>query len=150
GFAKLNFVFQDARAHLISNLIVVGLLNVSLFLGLFRLWKRRSEIREAPFLLFGFTGILLSAPFAPPIDADSMRAYAATFPFLVSITGFGMVGFFGLKPQAEKIPERTFLAILMFLSAGLILIVVLGPRFVRKSVSHALSQVQKACPAGEK
>jgi hypothetical protein len=150
GFAKVNFLFQDFREHLVLNLIVVGLLNVSLFCGLFRLWKRRSESREASFLLFAFTGILLSAPFAPPIDADSMRAYAATFPFLILITAFGMAGLFGLKPQGEKMPERTVLPMLISLSAGLILIAVLGPWFVRGRVRHAFSQVQKVCPAGEK
>ena len=41
GFAKLNFLFQDAREHLIVNLIVIVLLNACLFFGLFRLWKRR-------------------------------------------------------------------------------------------------------------
>jgi hypothetical protein len=150
GFAKLNFVFQDARVHLLLNLTVVSLLNICLFFGLFRLWKRRSENREASFLLFAFTGILLSAPFAPPIDADSMRAYAATFPFLILITAFGMAGLFGLKPQGEKMPERTVLAMLLFLSAGVISVAVLGPWFVREKVPHAFSQAQKTCPSGEK
>ncbi len=150
GFAKLNFLFQEAREHLILNLIVVILLNACLLFGLFRLWKPRTEIKEAPFLLLSFVGILLSAPFAPPIDADSMRAYAATFPFLVLITSFGMTGLFGIKLQSEKIPEHTCLAMLICLSAGLILIVVLGPWCVRGRVPHAFSQVPKVCPAGEK
>src|SRR5262249_8951307 len=81
---------------------------------------------------------------------DSMRAYAATFPFLALITGFGMTGLVGVKPQDEKIPERTFLAMLIFLSAGLISVTVLGPWFVRGRVSRAFSEVQKVCPAGEK
>jgi hypothetical protein len=151
GFAKLNFFFQDARAHLILSLIVVGLLNICLFFGLFRLWKRRSEIREAPFLLFAFMGILLSAPFAPPIDADSMRAYAATFPFVVLVTGFGMTGLLGrLKPQGEKIPESSSLGMVIFLSAGLISVAVLGPWFVRGRVADAFLRIQKVCPAGER
>ncbi len=150
GFAKLNFVFQDARAHLISNLIVVSLLNVCLFLGFFRLWKRRSEVTEASFLLFAFAGILLSAPFAPPIDADSMRAYAATFPFLILITAFGMTELFGLKQQYEKIPERTFLVMVIVLSGGLISLAIVSPYLVRGRVAHAFSQVRRVCPAGEK
>jgi hypothetical protein len=135
---------------LISNLIVIGLLNACLFFGVFRLWKSHAEIREAPFLLIAFAGILLSTPFAPPIDADSMRAYAATFPFLVIITSLGLTGLFGLKPQRDKIPERTFVAMLICVSAGLILLAVLGPWFVRGKGPHVFSQVQTVCPAGEK
>src|SRR5262249_51122551 len=66
------------------------------------------------------------------------------------ITSFGMAGVFGLKPQGEKIPERTVLAMLIFFSAGGIFIAVLGPWFVRGRVHDALSQAQKVCPAGEK
>jgi hypothetical protein len=36
---------------------------------------------ESALLLAGAAGILLSLPFAPPWDADGMRAYAATMPF---------------------------------------------------------------------
>jgi hypothetical protein len=101
-------------------------------------------------LLFTFIGIWLSAPFVPPIDADSMRAYAATFPFLVCITSFGMVSLFGFKSQSETIPEPTCLTMLICLSAGLVLIAVLGPWCVRGRIPHTFSQVQKECPAGEK
>jgi len=150
GFAKLNLLFQNTREYLIINLLLIVLLNTCLFFGLFRLWKRYTEIREAPFLLFTFIGIWLSAPFVPPIDADSMRAYAATFPFLVCITSFGMVSLFGFKLQSERIPERTCLTMLICLSAGLVLIAVLGPWCVRGRVPHAFSQLQQVCPTGEK
>jgi len=61
-----------------------------------------------------------------------------------------MTGLFGLKPQYEKIPERTFLAMLIFLPAGLVSVAALGPWFVRGRVPHAFSQAQKVCLAGEK
>ena len=150
GFAKLNFLFQEAREYLIVNLIVIGLLDVCLFFGLFRLWKGHSAIKEALFLLCAFAGIWLSVLGAPPIDADAMRVYAATFPFLVCITSFGMVGLSGLKQQCVKIPERPCLTMLICLSAGIVSIVVLGPWYARGSVSHVFSQGQKGCPAGEK
>jgi hypothetical protein len=40
-------------------------------------------------LLVALLGILLSVPFVPPIDADLMRAYAATIPVTAAIAGVG-------------------------------------------------------------
>jgi len=37
-----------------------------------------------------WAGILLSVPFVPPWDADNMRAYAATLPFVVALPVMGM------------------------------------------------------------
>jgi hypothetical protein len=150
GFAKLNFLFQDSREQLMLNLIVVILLNVCLFAGLARLWKWRSELREARFLLFAFIGILLSAPLVPPIDADSMRAYAATFPFIAVITGIGIAALSGLRFRSEITPAPPVHSMVVFLSAGVILIAVLGPWSVRGAMSHAYPQVQKLCPANER
>jgi hypothetical protein len=150
GFAKLNFLFQDSREHLMLNLVLVILLNVCLFAGLGRLWKWRGKVREARFLLLAFIGILLSAPFAPPVDADSMRAYAATFPFIAVITGIGMAALSGLRLRSETTPTPAVHSTVVFVSAGVILIAVLGPWSVRGGMSHAYPQVQKPCPATEK
>jgi len=38
-----------------------------------------------------WAGILLSVPFAPPWDADNMRAYAATIPFLAGLPLMGLL-----------------------------------------------------------
>ena len=151
GFAKLNFLFQEAREYLMVNAIMVVLLNVCLFAGLARLWKWRAEAREARFLLIAFIGILLSAPFAPPVDADSMRAYAATFPFIAVITGIGMAALSGLRLRSETTPAPAVHSTVVFVSAGVVLIAVLGPWSVRGGMSHdAYPQVQKPCPATEK
>jgi hypothetical protein len=45
---------------------------------------------DASILLSGGLGVSLSLPFAPPWDADSMRAYAVTIPFLALIGGAGV------------------------------------------------------------
>jgi hypothetical protein len=150
GFAKFNFLFQDFREHLILNLIVVSLLNLCLFAGVFRLWKCRAEIKEARLLLFAFTGIVLSAPFVPPIDADSMRAYAATFPFVALITGIGMASVFGLGPWREAAAEGPVIPIAAILSASVISIALLGPSAVRGAGTQANFELQKLCSANEK
>ena len=150
GFAKLNFLFQEAREYLTVNVIMVVLLNICLFAGLARLWKWRAEAPEARFLLIAFIGILLSAPFAPPVDADSMRAYAATFPFIAVITGIGMAALSGLRLRSETTLAPAVHSTIVFVSAGVILIAVLGPWSVRGGMSHGYPQVQKPCPATEK
>lgn len=150
GFAKVTFLFQDAREHLVTNLMVIAALNVCLFYGLWYLWNSRSEMREAGVLIVAFVGMWLSAPFVPPIDADSMRAYAATFPVVLILTSIGVVSLFGVRSQQVRLPERTSLAMLVGLSAGLISLAVLGPWYVRGTLPRQLVEVEKACAAGER
>jgi hypothetical protein len=149
GFAKVTSLFQDAREHLGINLMVIAALNVCLWYGLWRLWKSRSEVREAGVLICLFAAMWLSAPFVPPIDADSMRAYAATFPVVLILTSIGVVGLFGVGWQQVRVPERTSLALSIGLSAALILLAVLGPWYVRGTLPRQTVQLQKACAAGE-
>ena len=150
GFAKLNFVFQDARAHLIVNLIVVSLLNVCLFSGLLYLWRRRVNIRVAPFLLCAFAGIVLSAPFAPPIDSDSMRAYAATFPIVALVTAFGITALSGVNQRFGNPGKHSCRGTVICLSAGLVLVAIVGPWVVRGNLDGGFFQTQKVCLASEK
>ncbi len=42
------------------------------------------------FFLLSFIGICLSIPFAPPIDSNRMRVYAATIPFFVAIPAIAL------------------------------------------------------------
>src|SRR5262249_12832135 len=112
-------------------------------------WKKRFARQDAYFLLLAFAGILLSAPFVPPIDADSMRAYSATFPVVVSITAVGIARLCGVKAHGDSIPDGTVRMMLISLSAGVILVAVLGPWLVRGSAHEAFSQTRNACPVGE-
>lgn len=50
------------------------------------------------FLLATFIGIALSIPFAPPIDSNRMRVYAATIPFFVAIPSIGLSSLISLIP----------------------------------------------------
>jgi hypothetical protein len=131
------------------NLIIAAMLNVCLFLGLLQLWKQRFARQDARFLLFAFAGVLLSAPFAPPIDADSMRAYSATFPIVVAITAVGIARLCGVKAHNDSNPDGAVQMMLIPLSAVVILLAVLGPWFVRGSAHEAFSETGNACPVGE-
>jgi hypothetical protein len=50
------------------------------------------------FLLAAFIGIVLSIPFAPPIDSNRMRVYAATIPFFIAIPSIGLASLVDLIP----------------------------------------------------
>jgi hypothetical protein len=58
--------------------------------GLFFLLRVRSP--GSALLLWGIAGIVASAPFAPPWDADLMRVYAATMPFMLALPALGLAG----------------------------------------------------------
>ncbi len=57
---------------------------------------------ERSFHFFAFLGILLSIPFAPPIDSNRMRVYAATIPF------FAVLPALGLASLCQYIPWKIF------------------------------------------
>ncbi len=44
----------------------------------------------SPLLLWTTAGIVASTPFAPPWDADLMRVYAATMPFMLALPAVGL------------------------------------------------------------
>ncbi len=56
--------------------------------GLFTLIPAREP--ESGLLVWAGAGILASVPFAPPWDADLMRAYAATMPFMLAFPAVGL------------------------------------------------------------
>lgn len=47
--------------------------------------------RSARFILACAIGMMASVPFVPPWDADGMRAYATTIPYLAIIPAFGLL-----------------------------------------------------------
>jgi hypothetical protein len=64
-------------------------LNGLMIAGSVVLWRNR----RTPFALLNiaaWTGILLSVPFVPPWDADNMRAYAATIPWVIALPALGL------------------------------------------------------------
>jgi hypothetical protein len=58
-------------------------------LALAALVRGRRESRYS-LLLFATAGVVASVPFVPPLDADSMRAYAASVPVLGVVMGVGI------------------------------------------------------------
>ena len=64
-------------------------LNALMVAGTVVLWRKRRK-PLALLTIVAWAGILLSVPFVPPWDADNMRAYAATLPFVVALPMMGL------------------------------------------------------------
>ena len=64
-------------------------LNALMVAGTVVLWRNRRK-PLALLTIVAWAGILLSVPFVPPWDADNMRAYAATLPFVVALPMMGL------------------------------------------------------------
>jgi hypothetical protein len=64
----------------LNGLMVAGLLVMS----------RNCHRRLVRLQVAAWAGILLSVPFVPPWDADNMRAYAATLPFIAALPMLGL------------------------------------------------------------
>lgn len=84
-FRPWIFVGSDSLRWTLNLLSVIGVV-ASLFTFRRNVFSR--------FLTVGATGILLSVPFAPPWDADGMRAYAATLPVSGALVGWGVTVLF--------------------------------------------------------
>lgn len=104
-------------------------------------------------LLFSWLGVLASVPFVPPWDADLMRAYAATLPFMLLPAAWGsaslLAWFWGETWSGEE--ERASLggrAGGLLLSAGIALLLLILPMVFRPQ-EQAARLPAIACPEGE-
>jgi hypothetical protein len=83
---------------------------ILLVIGLFFCIKD-FKIPLRSFFLFAFLGICLSIPFAPPIDSNRMRVYAATMPFFTAIPAIGLASLCGYLPwkflKSRELPEQS-------------------------------------------
>ena len=106
--------------------------------------RRRSD---SGLILSGVVGVALSLPFAPPWDADSMRAYAVTIPFFALISGSGATALItlgrwlrrrGAPPQTEtgSTPESSSVCLVTTAGALLCCLYIL-PALVRYALPHA-------------
>jgi hypothetical protein len=109
----------------------------------------RHERRD--FILFAAAlGILLSVPFVPPWDADRMRVYAASIPFLAVFPAVGAAFILEIPGRVQLNPGKTrelgggMLPVLSLLLVGL---VILGPFIVKLTARPAVYR-ETTCPDG--
>jgi hypothetical protein len=98
------------------------ILYVCTFLGILRLFQMRSSFGY--FLLSVFAGILISIPFAPPID-DGIRALTATIPFsaLILAMPFAQI----TVTNADAVDSGFKQWLLSGYTLGLIVLCTIGP-----------------------
>jgi hypothetical protein len=100
---------------------------------------RRHREHRYTLLLFGVAGVILSVPFVPPVDADWMRAYAASLPLLAVLLGVGGGAIAARLPFPPKntMERRDHPGALLGASAALLLLTVgaVSLRVLRRSVS---------------
>jgi hypothetical protein len=121
------FWFNDYIFSFIDNLKANFVLQLLSLVALFGCYRQRQE-PTASLTLTVTLGILASVPFVPPWDADSMRAYAATLPFLALLPALGLA-FLTKKMESEplvKVPTQDntsqFLVIFSVLLAGFVFV----------------------------
>ena len=132
----LSQVFFDNPFAFLNRVFYRGIVFIFLLLTFFQLYNSARGIKENnnSFLLFIFAGVFASVPFAPPWDANSMRAYAATLPFTMVIHALGFstfVSWFFKKNMVSSLSNQviktryyfiTLLVSLFLLFAGPLLV----------------------------
>ncbi len=101
------------------------------------------------FFLASFIGIVLSIPFAPPIDSNRMRVYAATIPFFVAIPSIGLSSLVNLLPWKffhMKESENQPLIPVKVLSTLMVLMMTVIPLIPFKTASPEIPPVLACSP----
>jgi hypothetical protein len=115
-------------------------------------WSRRSPIYSL--LLAGIAGVLASVSLVPPIDADSMRAYAATIPVTACLVaaGIGIFGkVFGSNPENRVAAiEQDSLDLSLSLSIALVGICIVLPPLLPPFERPPVQNKNLTCAPGDR
>ena len=152
-FAPVNGAFSFLRLVYVQNNIPDRILWVLLGTGLLTAFVKYKQ-KKYGLLLAGFAGIFLSLTFVPPTEADDMRIYAVTMPFVFYVISTGAVvpvSFFEKFLVSTKREEEIGAppGILSPLTFGVLLTCLFGPP-VLMAVGHSPKfEVPSACPSGQ-
>ncbi len=132
-------------------LLIWGLVSIAL-INAVRNFKKPFNI----FLILIFIGILISTPFAPPIDSGAMRTYAATIPLLYLLPTQGIellnkkiMRLLKKKEINQEITNDQMHPLIISLSALLVLAICLGPvvnHFIHPPENQLLTTSQDCNP----
>jgi hypothetical protein len=145
AFGFINFNFFGILNFLEMRWVLLGISVLGL-LGCIR----RARDPQASLVLASTIGILASVPFAPPIDSDAMRVYAATIPFAAIWVALGLYTLFrGGKCLGEPHPPLVEGPALSPVFTGLVfaLFCFLSPILV-KGFSRPTQVPKVVCPSG--
>ncbi|MGH8562307.1 MAG: hypothetical protein ACRES4_10115, partial [Nevskiales bacterium] len=106
--------------------------------------------REMPYsmILAMVVGVVLSVPFVPPIDSDSMRIYAATIPLTALLVALG-VAFFLPRHGAKELPGGYVSPRIAASYGALMILVTFAGSITIKLLNEPAAYQSRACPAGQ-
>ncbi len=146
-----NYSFIAGTRKTVGDILFWFVLNLLLFVALWQFIKKNKE--PLPSLMLAiFLGILLSLPFAPPVDSKFMEKYAASIPLFSALAPLGLMALLQRFPkwqQWEKpdAAETPFSPVLIFTGSFLALLMI-GPLFVRLFPNEPKIQAM-TCPADQ-
>lgn len=154
GNSLFGFINGD-RQNEMKTSVIIGCLGLYLLClpGFYHLIRKRHEPLMG-LLIAGWLGIFLSVPFAPPNDADRMRAYSATLPFIAILPALGPETIFGWikiknTPDEPAIRgKQNWLNTPMLTDLVFILLLAAGGLFL-KTNAPGMEKADFTCEAGE-
>ncbi|MBD1806562.1 hypothetical protein H6F98_14010 [Microcoleus sp. FACHB-SPT15] len=146
-----EFLFKDYVFSFIPDLktnFFLQILSAIALLNSFRCWREPN----ASLMVVATLGILASVPCVPPWDADAMRAYAATMPFLATLPALG-IEFIAKNLELHQpvtVPTKEsssqYLLVVSLICAGFVF---LAP-MTTKVLSRPPQLDELSCPVGTK
>lgn len=134
------FGYIKADSEILSKILRLALFFLSGLGLIFCLCHQKNEHNKL--VLMATAGILLSVPFAPPIDAEEMRAYAATILFFAILPIMGLYSIlsriqrlkFLLEPKHIQHSPKYFIQYSIFF----VILVLITPILIRFTISSPL------------
>ena len=133
GVSSLGPAFAKRPYHVVNfgaQEIFYWAVNAFLLVSIFVCLKNRGGAHHS-LILWGFLGIFVSIPFIPPWDADDMRVYAATIPFLAVMPAIAVAAMTRSQleffPDPENQDENRGNISFFLLGLGIIVLVFAGP-----------------------
>jgi len=151
SFVRVGIIRRRFLSHLVPLItyVLYALYGLSL-LGILRCYSQRRNPAHS-LLLAACFGIFISVPFAPPVDAQGMRVYAATIPVSAALPAIGLSFLTKKKNQnfRLKVSDQSIrLKVLPLFGIFLLLLSFLGP-ITTKALSRAAQLKPVTCQENE-
>ncbi|NMB53959.1 MAG: hypothetical protein GYA15_04590 [Leptolinea sp.] len=108
-------------------------------------WIKRKDRRYSLLVALNF-GLLISLPFAPPTDAEHMRAYAASIPSMLLTVGLPL-NIFNKDRDVDFAYQEEYSTGILSFTVILLCAVIFGPLILRVT-TPGLSLPKTSCPNG--
>lgn len=144
--AAWRALWQWHMADVLVMLMMILGLNILAGFGIRTLWRRRFDPAQRYLLITmvaAWIGTLASVPFAPPWDANSMRAYAATLSFLILLPALAFFRETAAVPETSGLDPRRA----GWLGCAVLLLLIAAAGLLRLQ-AQPLPRADRVCAAG--